>query len=199
MVLPDGESYDARFEALARQGQHLHGEADLVAWLLADRPASPPPRVLDAGCGTGRVAIELADRGFEVVGIDVDRSMLDRARLKAPTLPWHLGDLTDPIPDGPYDLIVMAGNVLLFTRPGTEPTVVARLAAVLAPGGLLVAGFSLREGGYGTSDYDGTARACDLELVHRWATWAHGEWLPGTGYAVSVHRGPGHARPSSFR
>lgn len=188
MVLPDGESYDARFEVLARQGQHLHGEADLVEALLADRPTGPAPRVLDAGCGTGRVAIELAARGFEVVGIDLDPSMLARARVKAPALRWHLGDLADPVPDGPYDLVVMAGNVLLFTRPGTEAAVVGRLAASLAPAGLLVAGFSLHPEGYRLASYDGAADTADLLLVHRWATWERAEWDPTSGYAVSVHQ-----------
>ena len=36
--------------------------------------------MLDAGCGTGRVAIELAARGFSVVGMDLDEAMLDTAR-----------------------------------------------------------------------------------------------------------------------
>ena len=43
-------------------------------------------RVLDAGCGTGRVAIELARRGIEVVGVDADPDMLERARRRAPQL-----------------------------------------------------------------------------------------------------------------
>lgn len=190
MVLPDGESYDARFEMLARQGRRLHGEADLVERLLTDRSTPRPPRVLDAGCGTGRVAIELAARGFDVVGIDVDPSMLDQARRKAPLLPWHLRDLGDMsgVPGAPYDLIVMAGNVLLFTDPGSEGAVVGQLAAALAPGGLLVAGFSLRPDGYRLADYDAAAGIGDLDLVQRWSTWERAAWKPGDGYAVSVHR-----------
>lgn len=52
-----------------------------------------PTRVLDAGCGTGRVARELAQRGVAVVGVDVDAQMLATARAKAPELVWIEHDL----------------------------------------------------------------------------------------------------------
>src|SRR5262249_53540301 len=61
------------------------GEADLVESLMREAGGT---RVLDAGCGTGRVAIELARRGFSVVGLDSDTVMLDTARAKAPELSW---------------------------------------------------------------------------------------------------------------
>ena len=63
------------------------------------RPWSPryaADSVLDAGCGTGRVAIELSRRGHDVVGVDVDEAMLEAARAKAPDLTWVQGDLADP-------------------------------------------------------------------------------------------------------
>src|SRR6202051_5218706 len=65
--VPRAGDYDARWDSLAAQGHNVHGEADLVEILLRESGAS---RVLDAGCGTGRVAIELARRGFSVVGGD---------------------------------------------------------------------------------------------------------------------------------
>ena len=85
-----GDEYDARFARFEAEGLYLHGEADLVEGLLGE----PPATVLDAGCGTGRVAIELARRGYDTVGIDVEPSMLDAARAKAPGLEWILGDLS---------------------------------------------------------------------------------------------------------
>src|ERR1700732_4830520 len=62
-----GGDYQRRFDELASSGVDVHGEATFV---VRRAPAS----VLDAGCGTGRVAIELARRGITVVGVDVDRS-----------------------------------------------------------------------------------------------------------------------------
>ncbi len=180
--LPSGADYDARFETLAEQGRYLHGEADLVMTL-------EPTRVLDAGCGTGRVAIELHRRGIPVVGVDADESMLAEARRKQPALGWHQLDLAgDPIPGGPYDLVLMAGNVLLFTRPGTESAVVANVASVLTPAGRLVAGFSLQPGGYDLTAYDAACIDAGLGLVSRWSTWAGAPCRPGIDdYAVSLH------------
>ena len=63
--VPRGASYDERWRELEAKGVSIHGEADLVAWL------APGGSVLDAGCGTGRVAIELARRGHEIVGVDL--------------------------------------------------------------------------------------------------------------------------------
>ena len=76
----DGEQYQARFDRLAESAQDVHGEADFVT-------RRSPGSVLDAGCGTGRVGIERARRGVEVVGVDVDESMLATARRRAPALP----------------------------------------------------------------------------------------------------------------
>jgi SAM-dependent methyltransferase len=165
--------YDARFAALASAGVDVHGEATLVASLGVRS-------VLDAGCGTGRVAIELARRGLEAVGVDADTEMLDRAQEQAPTLRWVHADL-----------VVMAGNVLLFLAPGDEPEVIANLARHLVPSGLLLAGFSLNPGGLTPAAYDRMASQAGLDLVDRWATWDRRPFHPGgADYAVSLHRAP---------
>jgi ubiquinone/menaquinone biosynthesis C-methylase UbiE len=178
-----GDDYDARFARFAAEGQYLHGEADLVSGLLGE----PPATVLDAGCGTGRVAIELARRGYDTVGIDVEASMLDAARRKAPGLEWMLGDLSSAeLPDSYFDLVMAAGNVMIFLELGTEAAVVANLARTVAPGGLVVAGFQV--GRQLTLDrYDALASSTGLELTHRWATWDRAGYAGGD-YAVSVHR-----------
>lgn len=186
---PRGDDYDARWRTLAASGKNIHGEADLVAALLTGRPGGV---VLDAGCGTGRVAIELASRGFGVVGVDVDAGMLDTARAKAPHLTWALGDLAADLEGsaelgGPFDLVLLAGNVMIFLEPGTERQVLANLTRRLVPGGLLIAGFSLRSAGLSFDRYDALAAAVGLVPVHRWATWDR-EPFTGGDYAVSVHR-----------
>ena len=194
----DGDEYQARFDRLAAAGTDVHGEAGFV---MAYGPAS----VLDAGCGTGRVAIELAGRGIEVVGVDVDESMLATARQRAPQLEWIAADLTEldlrelddaadddvAADDGgrrTFDVVVLAGNVLLFVAPGTQAEVVRRCGEHIGPSGVVVAGFSIRPGGYTTDDLDEHAEAAGLIVAERWATWDRQPWHEGGDYAVTVLR-----------
>ncbi|MFF4752139.1 class I SAM-dependent methyltransferase [Streptomyces sp. NPDC002514] len=188
-----GQDYAARFAALARGGQDVHGEARLCAALV---PVGA--RVLDAGCGTGRVMIRLAELGYDCVGVDLDASMLAVARQQAPELPWFQADLATFEPDrlgiaADFALVVAAGNIFPLLSAGTEATVVERLAAALRPGGLLVAGFGLDEAhlpvppGITLPEYDDCCAAAGLTLVDRFATWDAGPY-DGGGYAVSVHR-----------
>jgi SAM-dependent methyltransferase len=186
---PRGDEYDARWRTLAAQGANVHGEADLVEALLRDEGGT---RVLDAGCGTGRVAIELARRGFSVVGVDADAPMLAAARAKAPEICWLEGDLADlsdlpGVRDDEFDLIVLAGNVMIFLHPGTEGRVLGQLTGRLAPGGLMVAGFQLRRGRISPAEYDRLAEAAGLTPVARWSTWDRQPFVGGD-YAVSVHQ-----------
>lgn len=190
-----GAAYRARFEALARRGVDVHGEATRCAALVA-----PPARVLDAGCGTGRVAIELTRRGYEVVGIDLDAGMLAQARAQAPELTWIQDDLAgfDPSAHGVaagFDLVVAAGNVLPLVAAGSEADVVANLARAVRPMGLVVAGFGLTpahlpldHAPFGLAEYDAWCAAAGLELTERTATWDGEPFVAGGGYAVSVHR-----------
>ncbi|MFH9983218.1 class I SAM-dependent methyltransferase [Streptomyces sp. NPDC017179] len=188
-----GGDYAARFAALARSGKDVHGEARFCTALV---PAGA--RVLDAGCGTGRVMTRLAELGYDCVGVDLDASMLAVARKQAPELPWFQADLAafEPHRHGvaaDFDLVVAAGNIFPLLAAGTEAAVVERLAAVLRPGGLLVAGFGLDEAhlpvppGITLAEYDDCCAAAGLTLVDRFATWDADPYAGG-GYAVSVHR-----------
>lgn len=177
-----GDDYDLRFAERAAAGLDVHGEADFVA-------ALGPTTVLDGGCGTGRVAIELAERGIAVVGVDVDAAMLGTARAKAPSLDWRHGDLAEvALPASAFDVIVLAGNVMIFVEPGTEEAVVANLAPALVDGGALVAGFQLRDDRISVDDYDRCCARAGLVLAERWSTWDRQPWSSGGDYAVSVHR-----------
>jgi SAM-dependent methyltransferase len=181
--VPRGQHYDQRFDDLAAAGHDMHGEATLV-------DAYGPGRVLDAGCGTGRVAIELDRRGHSVVGVDLDPEMLAVARAKAPHLTWTEGDLADPDLDlGPaFDTVVLAGNVLIFVTPGTEGAVIGGLARHLRPGGRLIAGYSLQPGRLQVEAHDRLAARAGLELEDRWSTWDRQPFSGFSTYAVSVHR-----------
>lgn len=171
---------------MAAAGESVHGEVDLVEWLL-DRDGFADPVLLDAGCGTGRVAIELADRGYDVVGVDLDEAMLAEARSKAPDLTWMVGDLLDVDLGRSFDLVVMPGNVMIFVAPGTEAAVLANLARQIRSGGLVVAGFQTGGGRLTVDEYDAHCRAAGLEPVDRWSTWDRRPFAGGD-YAVSVHR-----------
>lgn len=180
MTTWDGEEYQRRFDQLAASGRDLHGEADLVT-------TYEPATVLDAGCGTGRVAIELARRGVQVVGVDADESMIAAAVRRAPELRWVHASVAGLALEERFELVVMAGNVPLFTPAGTQGDLVLGCARHLGPGGRLIAGFSL-DRGYGVADYDRHCEAAGLELEDRWSTWNRDEFGPGADYAVSVHR-----------
>ncbi len=189
----DLDSYADRFDQMEAAGQHAHGEADAIARLL---PAGAS--VLDAGCGMGRVAIELDERGFDVVGTDIDPDMLAFARSRRPSLRWELADVSTVDLGRSFDLVLLAGNVMLFVPEGTEAAVVANMARHTKPGGRLVAGFALDgrpTAGIGLSEYDGFCADAGLELVERWATW-DGDRLPAASpdYAVSIHRPPPSAK-----
>jgi SAM-dependent methyltransferase len=183
----DGDCYQQRFDALAASGVDVHGEADFVADL-------GPASVLDAGCGTGRVARELARRGIEVVGVDVDQSMIDTARRLAPDISWLVADITQLHLDRLFDVVVMAGNVPIFAAEGSHQTLVAGCARHLAGHGALVAGFQLGPG-YRLADYDQHCHRAGLACVERWATWSRDPFLAGD-YAVSVHRSAAEEGPA---
>lgn len=160
----------------------VHGE---VAFVLRYTPNS----VLDAGCGSGRVAIELVNRGVAtVVGVDMDASMLATARSRAPEIDWIESDLATLGLGRRFDVVVMAGNVPIFTPPGTHAALVAGCARHVALGsGVLLTGFQLGRG-YELAEFDADAEAAGLTLRERYATWAAAPF-PGDGsYAVSVHK-----------
>jgi len=174
-----GDAYQRRFDELAATGVDVHGEATFVM-------RGSAVSVLDAGCGTGRVAIELARRGVEVVGVDVDRSMLVTARANGPGVEWHEHDLTTLDLGRAFDVVLLAGNVPLFAAPGTQCALVAGCARHVAPDGCLIAGFQLGRD-YALDAYDADCRAAGLALTERFSTWAADPWLPDDEYAVSVH------------
>ena len=176
-----GDAYDATYERRAAAGESVHGEADFVEQFA-------PTSVIDAGCGTGRVGRELANRGLDVVGVDLDPAMLATARRKAPGVDWRLADLATVDLDRLFDVTIMAGNVMIFLAPGSEPAVVANMARHLNPGGLLIAGFQIKPARLAIERYDEIAGLAGLVLAERWSTWDRDAWDEHHDYVVSVHR-----------
>jgi SAM-dependent methyltransferase len=182
----DVDRYDERWRRMAERGDNPHGEADLVA-------SYAPAAVLDAGCGTGRIAIELDRRGIAVLGVDADPDMIAAASARAPELQWRLADLAGlELPDR-FDVVLLAGNVVPYVAAADRAAAVAGCARHLGPGCRLVAGFALRAGWPTLADYDGWCAATGLRLAERFATWDRAPYAGGP-YAVSVHRPVGSAR-----
>jgi SAM-dependent methyltransferase len=182
-------AYIERFQRLAADGVDLAGEARLLDAIL-ERGA----RVLDAGCGPGRVGGELHARGHQVVGIDADPVLIEAAVANHPGPRWLVGDLTsfDLSNEPPFDAVVLAGNVLLYVAPGTEQQVLTRIAAHVRPDGVVVVGFGLHRG-YSLEDFDHHAVRAGLVLEQRFATWDLRPWHPGADFAVTILRRPADA------
>lgn len=178
----DLDRYDQRWAAMAQAGQNPHGEADLVASL-------GPRSVLDGGCGTGRVGIELARRGIAAVGVDPDPDMIAACRAKAPDLRWEQSGLQDLALDARFDVVVLAGNVIPYAAPEHRAGVVAACAGHLVGGGHLLAGFQLQDGWPGLDDYDRWCTEAGLVPAERWSTWTRDPY-DGGAYAVSLHTRP---------
>lgn len=138
--------YIERFRAMAEQGHDLAGEARLID-AMADRGA----RILDAGCGPGRVAGYLHQQGHTVVGVDVDPELIAAATEDHPGPSFFVGDLAEldlparGVAEG-FDLIVCAGNVMTFLAEPTRVAVLDGFARHLNDGGRAVVGFGAGRG-----------------------------------------------------
>ncbi|MGZ4671626.1 MAG: class I SAM-dependent methyltransferase [Ilumatobacteraceae bacterium] len=178
----DLEEYYSRWRRLKDLGQSPHGEAEFIE-------SCHPTSVLDAGCGMGRVAIELARRGIDVVGVDLDDDLLAYARRSQPSINWIHADLATMNLGRRFTMVAMAGNVMIFCRPSDRSRIIGTAAAHLDAGGLLVAGFELERGDDAVTlaGYDALCASCSFELAERWATWDRHPY-EGDAYAVSVHR-----------
>jgi SAM-dependent methyltransferase len=125
---------------LTRPGHPLNArlpDEPLVDWyhrgLLGDLTGA---RVLDVGCGNGRNGAWLAQRGADVVGVDLAAPLLDAVR---PELPESmtvtaLDVLRDPLPAGPFDVVYDSG-CFHHLAPHRRITYRERLLPLLAPGG----------------------------------------------------------------
>ena len=180
-------AYIQRFRDLAAQGMDLVGEARLVDAML-----SRGSRVLDAGCGPGRVGGHLASVGHDVVGVDVDPVLIAEAASVHPEARWIVGDLAEldlaaaGAPE-PFDAIVCAGNVMTFLAPSTRTEVLRRLRAHVAADGRAAIGFGAGRGyefDEFLADAAGAGWAPDLLL----STWDLRPFTPDSQFLVAVLR-----------
>lgn len=178
--------YIDRFRAMAARGDDLDGEARLV-----DAMATRGARILDAGCGPGRVGGRLHELGHDVTGADVDPALIAAAQEDHPGPRWVVSDLAtldlrdDEGRRTPFDLVVCAGNVMTFLAPSTRRSVLAGFADHLAEGGRAVVGFGT-DRGYDLDDFVADAAAVGLQEQVRLGGWALEPWTPTAGFVVSV-------------
>lgn len=179
--------YIERFRAMARAGKDLAGEARLV-----DAMVPRGARILDAGCGTGRVGGALAQAGHDVVGVDVDPVLIEAAEQDHPGPRWLVGDLAElDLPargvDTLFDVIVCAGNVMTFLAPSTRRDVLKRFHAHLAPDGRAAIGFGAGRG-YEFGDFLADAAAAALEPDLLLSTWDLRPFREDSDFLVALLR-----------
>lgn len=181
------EWYVERFRTMARDGADLDGEARLV-----DAMVGRGARILDAGCGPGRIGGSLHERGHRVVGVDFDPVLIAAAKEDHPGPRWLTADLAalDLAAENeaqPFDAIVCAGNVMVFLAPGTETDVLRAFRAHLAADGFAVVGFRVGDE-LPLADFDTAVAAAGLRIEHRFATWDLRAWHDDADFAVTVLR-----------
>lgn len=102
----------SRIRATVRAGRDRM-RATLLGWLPDDLSGR---RILDAGCGTGAASVALAQRGAEVVAVDVSAGLIDIARDRAPeglAISWHRGDMLDPA-FGDFDHVIAMDSLIHY-------------------------------------------------------------------------------------
>ncbi|NLE97855.1 MAG: class I SAM-dependent methyltransferase [Propionibacterium sp.] len=162
--------YIDRFKIMAMNGHDLLGEARTV-----DAMAPRGGKILDAGCGPGRLDGHLHALGHTVVGIDVDPALIAAAEEDYPGPRYVVGDLaemdlTEHGIEDKFDVIVSAGNVIGFLAPSTRVEVLRRFGTHLADEGRAIIGFGAGRG-YEFSDFFADVETAGLRLDLALESW----------------------------
>lgn len=169
---PDhSQNFAQRWRTLAAEGQDIFGEARTV-----DAMVARGSRILDAGCGTGRIGGWLSEQGHHVVGVDLDPHLIDVARVDYPKAQWEVGNLSDfTVTDEArekleFDLIVSAGNVVTFLSESERRPALHQLRGHLATDGRVIIGFGSGRG-YEFDEFEADALQAGLAIQQRYSTW----------------------------
>jgi SAM-dependent methyltransferase len=133
-----GAEYAAAYDALYEDKDYV-AECDSVENAFRLYGLGPVRRVVDLGCGTGGHAVILADRGYDVVGVDRSPDMLERARQRGSRARFELGEIARLELGQTFDAVLMMFAVLGYHIANVD--VQAALATVrrhLQPGGLFL-------------------------------------------------------------
>jgi len=134
-----GPDYAAAYDTLYEDKDYA-AECDALQGVFERYAAAPVRRVLDLGCGTGRHAAPLAERGYDVVGVDRSPEMLRRASQRSHDARFEQGDIIDVNLGEAFDAVLMMFAVLGYQA--TNQDLRAALATArrhLEPGGLFFA------------------------------------------------------------
>lgn len=177
--------YIQRFKDMETQGHDLAGEVRTV-----DAMVQRNSRILDAGCGPGRVGGRLHALGHTVVGIDVDPGLIAAAEEDYPGPTWVTGDLAEmDLPaqgiEANFDVIVAAGNVMGFLAPSTRVEVLRRFATHLADDGRAIIGFGAGRG-YDFRDFLADCEQAGLVLQVPLSTWDLRPFTEDSTFIVAI-------------
>lgn len=177
--------YVERFRTMAAEGVDLHGEARLIDAMVGRRA-----RILDAGCGPGRVGGHLAELGHDVVGVDLDPVLIAAAEHDHPGPEWLVADLSELDlaalgVEAEFDVVVCAGNVMGFLDPDTRRRVLERLAPTISATGRIVTGFG-SGGDYPFDEFFADVEAAGLTVELRLSTWDLRPFTPESDFLVAV-------------
>ncbi|HET7304094.1 MAG TPA: class I SAM-dependent methyltransferase [Segeticoccus sp.] len=179
--------YVERFRSMERAGDDIVGEARLVDAMVPRRA-----RILDAGCGPGRLGGHLHEVGHDVVGVDVDPVLIEAAEQDHPGPRWVVSDLAElDLPAHgiaePFDAVVCAGNVMTFLAPSTRGQVLQRFRAHLAADGRAAIGFGAGRG-YEFDQFLGDATEAGLEPDLLLSTWDVRPFTDDSDFVVALLR-----------
>ncbi|BBH70544.1 hypothetical protein ACTI_72290 [Actinoplanes sp. OR16] len=174
--------YIDRFREMAARGDDLGGEARMI-----DAMVPRGARILDAGCGTGRVGGRLARSGHQVVGVDLDPALIEEAERDFPGARWQVGDLSELTLGETFDVVVCPGNVMTFAGPSSRGTILRRFREHLGDGGRVVVGFGAGRG-YEFDEFLKDAASAGLEQDLLLSTWDLRPFVPGADFLVAVFR-----------
>ncbi|ROT31313.1 class I SAM-dependent methyltransferase [Micromonospora sp. HM5-17] len=143
-------AYDTVAQDYAAYFPDTRGEARLdlamVDTFAEAVTAAGDPRVLDAGCGAGRLSRYLTERGCRVTGVDLSPGMIAMARRDHPDLVFTVGSVTElPYRDNQFAGVLLWYSII-HTPPAGQARIFAEAARVLRPGGHLLVGFQAGDG-----------------------------------------------------
>lgn len=149
LELGNASEYEAiPYNRFAHAYDEMMSHVDYLRWVnylgdLFERYGVSPLRVLDLACGTGSVAIPLAQKGYEVVGIDRAPGMLEvaerKARIAQVDVDWREGDMRDLGIEAEFDAVICLYDSVNYMLSMAELNMAFEsVGAALRPGGVFI-------------------------------------------------------------